>query len=104
MTTMYKVVITADNPDETNPKLITYSSQTIAMTAEEIAELEAARPTEEEINRTERELLLAETDHLAISDRPISQAMLDYRQALRDITTHANWPNLQDSDWPTKPE
>lgn len=23
-----------------------------------------------------------------------------YRQALRDITTHSNWPNLKDSDWP----
>ena len=26
-----------------------------------------------------------------------------YRQALRDITTHSNWPKLEDSDWPTKP-
>ena len=26
-----------------------------------------------------------------------------YRQALRDLPTHKNWPNLQDSDWPTKP-
>jgi len=25
------------------------------------------------------------------------------RQALRDITTHANWPNLSEADWPTKP-
>ena len=23
-----------------------------------------------------------------------------YRQALRDITTNKNWPNLNDSDWP----
>lgn len=29
-------------------------------------------------------------------------AIKTYRQALRDITTHANWPNLADSDWPTK--
>jgi hypothetical protein len=29
--------------------------------------------------------------------------MTTYRQALRDITTHADWPNLADSDWPTKP-
>jgi len=26
-----------------------------------------------------------------------------YRQALRDITSHANWPHLEDADWPTKP-
>ena len=29
---------------------------------------------------------------------------LTYRQALRDLPTHSNWPNLEDSDWPTKPE
>ncbi len=26
-----------------------------------------------------------------------------YRQALRDLPTHENWPNLEQSDWPTKP-
>lgn len=26
-----------------------------------------------------------------------------YRQALRDITTHANYPNLLETDWPTEP-
>jgi hypothetical protein len=26
-----------------------------------------------------------------------------YRQALRDITTNSNWPNLTSSDWPVKP-
>jgi len=26
-----------------------------------------------------------------------------YRQALRDITDHANFPNLQDTDWPETP-
>jgi len=30
--------------------------------------------------------------------------MREYRQALRDITTHPNWPNLEESDWPVKPE
>ena len=29
--------------------------------------------------------------------------MGEYRQALRDITGHDNWPNLSDSDWPVKP-
>lgn len=28
---------------------------------------------------------------------------LDYRQALRDITSHANFPYLQDTDWPVAP-
>ena len=26
-----------------------------------------------------------------------------YRQALRDLTKHSSFPNLQDSDFPTKP-
>jgi len=29
--------------------------------------------------------------------------MTTYRQALRDLPTHENWPNLEDADWPTKP-
>jgi len=29
--------------------------------------------------------------------------MTTYRQALRDITDHSNWPNLQEADWPVKP-
>ncbi len=24
-------------------------------------------------------------------------------QALLDITSHSNWPNLEDADWPVKP-
>ena len=27
----------------------------------------------------------------------------NYVQGLRDITKHENWPNLEDSDWPTPP-
>ena len=54
-------------------------------------------------NRATRDAKLAETDFYALSDVTMSSEMTTYRQALRDITTHANWPNLEDSDWPTKP-
>jgi len=54
--------------------------------------------------RTKRDTLLAETDWTALSDVTMSSAMTTYRQALRDITTHANFPNLDEDDWPTKPE
>jgi hypothetical protein len=54
--------------------------------------------------RTKRDTLLAETDWTALSDVTMSSAMTTYRQALRDITTHANFPNLDEADWPTKPE
>ena len=56
-----------------------------------------------ERNRDTRDAKLAETDWWGASDNTMTQAQTDYRQALRDITTHANWPNLADDDWPTKP-
>lgn len=56
-----------------------------------------------ESNRSERDTLLAATDYFALTDVTMDAAMTSYRQALRDITSHSNWPNLSDSDWPTKP-
>lgn len=72
------------------------------------AEQEAAYQTQldndaAERNRAERDRLIAETDWHALSDVTMSAEMIAYRQALRDITTHANWPHLNDADWPTKP-
>jgi len=54
-------------------------------------------------NRTKRDGLLAETDYFALTDVTMDAPMTTYRQALRDITVHANWPDLADGDWPTKP-
>lgn len=54
--------------------------------------------------RKKRNALLAKTDYLGLSDNTMSGAMSAYRQALRDITVHANWPNLSDSDWPAEPK
>jgi len=53
--------------------------------------------------RAIRSALLSETDWYALSDVTMSAEMTAYRQALRDITTHANWPHLEESDWPVKP-
>ena len=83
----------------------------VEMTAEEIAQREAddaawlagADDRAAEANRNKRNALLAETDYLALSDNTMSAEMTTYRQALRDITNHANWPNLSDDDWPVKP-
>jgi len=69
-------------------------------TAEEIAEYDALMSEE---NRDKRNQLLGETDYLALSDNTLSEEMATYRQALRDITAHADWPNLNDADWPVKP-
>jgi len=76
------------------------------------AEHEAAYQTQldnsaAEDNRSERDRLLAETDWMTMrsadTSTPVPAAWHTYRQALRDITSHANWPHLEDADWPTKP-
>ena len=56
-----------------------------------------------ESNRTKRDGLLAETDYFALTDVTMDAPMTTYRQALRDITAHSNFPRLEDADWPTKP-
>ena len=63
--------------------------------------------------RAKRDKLLTESDWVTVKavDQnaqdslgiQVPQVWLDYRQALRDITSHANFPNLQDTDWPETP-
>jgi len=54
-------------------------------------------------HRSNRNNKLAETDWTAMSDVTMASEMKTYRQALRDLPTHKNWPNLEDADWPTAP-
>ena len=61
-------------------------------------------------NRERRNQLLEETDWMAGSDVTMTNEWKTYRQALRDITKHSNWPNLklggpgtEETDWPAKP-
>jgi hypothetical protein len=56
-----------------------------------------------ESNRAERDRLIGETDWWASSDLTMTAAQTAYRQALRDISSHSNWPHLDEADWPTKP-
>jgi len=56
-----------------------------------------------ETNRKKRNELLAATDYLALTDNTLDDITTQYRQALRDITTHENWPHLSEADWPTAP-
>ena len=94
------------------PRFKLVNGQRIQFTAEE----EAQRDAEElawsngafdraiaEV-RDKRNALLAETDHLALSDNTLTTEMTTYRQSLRDITN--NVTTLDDIDgitWPTKP-
>ena len=64
-----------------------------------------------ESTRAERNRRVAETDWMANSDVTMTDAWKTYRQALRDITKHSNWPYLKipapdgsgENDWPVKP-
>ena len=77
-----------------------YAPTTRELSAEQVAEREVSRSAEA---RAERDGLLADTDWCAVSDRPMTADQTTYRQALRDITTHTNWPSLDEADWPVKP-
>ena len=84
----------------------------IAFTAEE----ETARDAEEKAwaddapnrrmkeLRKQRDILLAETDYMALSDVTMSDAWKTYRQALRDITTQIPTDDaLSNIKFPEKP-
>lgn len=53
--------------------------------------------------RIERNKLLSETDHMALSDVTMSDEMKTYRQSLRDITKTYQSMNDDGFAFPTKP-
>ena len=87
----------------------------VDLTLEEIAarqadEAEVAAAANDRLasaNRAKRNQLLAESDWTQMNDSPLTDeaktAWATHRTALRDITSHSNWPNLNEEDWPTKP-
>ena len=74
-----------------------------ALVEAKIAELEAAEPLR--LLREKRNQLLAQSDWMAVSDRTMTQAQIDYRQALRDLPATADPQldengNLTNVTWP----
>ena len=59
------------------------------------------------IVRNQRNTLLMESDWTQAADSPLSDddkaAWATYRANLRNLSDHANWPELLPEDWPTKP-
>jgi phage-related minor tail protein len=69
-----------------------------------IAELQAAEPMRQ--LRQQRNQLLQQSDWMAVSDRVMTQAQIDYRQALRDLPETADPQldengNLTNVTWPS---
>ena len=93
------IVMPKENPELVDGQWV-LKWEVTARTAEQIAEYDAGAALS---LRQERDAKLAETDWWASSDLTMTAEQTAYRQALRDITSHANWPYLEEADWPTKP-
>jgi len=87
-------------------------NERIECTAEEVAELDALKISwdnkafDRAIDnlRNKRNKLLSETDYLALSDVTMSDAMKNYRQALRDLTNGLTTvAQVEAVIFPTKP-
>ena len=71
------------------------------ITQEQLDAITFQSPATAEQVRAERDQLIAETDWWALPDRTMTAEQTAYRQALRDITDQAGFPDTV--TWPTKP-
>jgi len=86
-----EVAIESTNPSDFG---VTWNEITTKMEA-----LVTEKPLQE--LREERNRRLAESDWMVLPDRTSTQAQLDYRQSLRDITN--TYGSLETVVWPVKP-
>jgi hypothetical protein len=87
--------------------IIKHSGKEILPTEPEFADRWAAEPLRQ--LRQQRNQLLAQSDWMALSDRTMTQAQIDYRQALRDLPETSDpqldeQGNLTNVTWPERPE
>ena len=86
-------------PDGLNPFRLSWDGETLSEAPTDALEAERAVS-----NREYRNQLLSSTDWTQLPDAPLSDeqkaAYGAYRQALRDLTDHVNFPNLEADDWP----
>ena len=92
----------------TQDGLVPFTEQEeLARDAEEQAWVDGANDRLAAEHRSTRNALLAASDWTQANDSPLTDeaktSWASYRTALRDLPSHSNWPNLEDSDWPTKP-
>ena len=109
---MHKVVFDVDpEVDPLTQKVVVAESPTLKdgswtivklvvdLTVDEIEAKIAAKASQV---RSIRDRLLADTDWTQVADAPVDVTVwATYRQALRDITDHVNFPYLTEADWPT---
>ena len=100
---LYSTVVSIDGDGsnavakDENGNIVEWDASAVATKQNELQAAEDLR-----LLRFERDRLLVETDWWVLNDTPIpTQPQLNYRQALRDITT--NYSSLDDVVWPEKP-
>lgn len=93
-----------------------YIRRVVELTTDEKATKTAAAIAETKLrNRAERDKRLADCDWVVIkaleAGTSVASDWVTYRTALRDITSHSNWPDLEypdmdgtGGDWPTSPQ
>jgi len=91
-----------------NGVLVENSEEHIALLASETkANASSIAAHEENLVRSKRNALLAASDWTQANDSPLTDeakaSWVTYRTSLRNLPSHSNWPNLEDSDWPVKP-
>lgn len=91
-----------------NNKLVLLTDEEVAaVNAAQQAWTDGANDRAAAANRATRNQLLSDSDWTQMPDSALTDEAkalwITYRTALRDITSHANWPNLDEADWPTKP-
>ena len=99
---LYSSVVSI-NGDGNNAVAYDADGNVVSWDASAVATKEAELLSAYKLNelRRERNRLLADTDYLALSDQTMTDAMITYRQALRDITN--TYTSLDDVVWPEKP-
>jgi hypothetical protein len=106
------VVVVGETPDsfDLRTQNLVYADTPVLKGDRWVLPVTVADKTPEELSleavalRKRRDTLLAETDHWAFPDTPdMTAEQIAYRQALRDIPDHVNWPHLSEDDWPSKP-
>ena len=74
---------------------------------EQAAVVTASNNHMSDFNRSDRDNRLTKCDWVVTkaleSGGSVPSSWATYRTALRNITTHANWPNLKGGDWPSEP-
>ena len=92
---------TVEKTDLSVTEITSFTPYESAVTEYDAAYIAAVEATAEETFRTERDIRLAETDWMGLSDVTMSDAWKTYRQALRDLP--ANTSDFSNPTWPTEP-